>query len=252
MHRNVKLGEHKTQTNILYDGMINTHVQQRNLIGISLFFCLAWAGDATAQSSAYFSGFYGGLEGGAVSYNTQITFDGVDDPAGRGGFGYGLFFGYSHMLGDARLGAELLLNAASVPDPYTFDAANTGFAALDLRRGASYGLDVRIGYVFVNRLLVFGSAGISANRQSVRLDDVPLDEFEGGADAASFGAAQLGAGLEIAVHQRVGVRFLFRTLVGRDLDIADFGSAFDNVSLTRFDVEPKQQQFFTGVVVYLP
>ena len=96
---------------------------------------LSTTSNAQAQSSDYFSGFYGGFEGGAISYDTQITFDGVDDPAGRGGAGYGAFFGYNHTYEKLSVGAELLFNLASDPDPYTFDPAVVGFAELDLRRG---------------------------------------------------------------------------------------------------------------------
>ncbi len=212
-----------------------------SLIGIN-------AEDVLAQPAHYFSGFYGGVEVGAISYNTQITFDGVDDPAGRGGVGYGVFLGYNQMYKKALLGAELMLNLPSVPDPYTFDPVVTGFSDLDLRRRASFGLDVRAGFLLSKRVKLFGSLGYSANKQSVRIDKVPLEEFAGGAADVSFGIFQVGAGLEIALHKRIGIRFLFRTLTGQDLNITDFGSIPIEASLMRFDVEPSQQQFFTGII----
>ncbi len=209
---------------------------------------LSTISNVRAQSSDYFSGFYGGFEGGAISYNTQITFDGVDDPAGRGGAGYGAFFGYNHTYEKLSVGAELLFNLASDPDPYTFDPAVAGFAELDLRRGASFGLDVRAGYLMTERFLLYGSVGYSANKQSVRIDGVPLDQLAGGAAAEEFGASQFGTGLEVAIHPKLGIRVSFRSLTGHDLNVTDFGTIPTDASLTRFDVEPSQQQFFAGLI----
>ena len=204
--------------------------------------------DTQAQSSNGLSGFYVGFEGGVISYNTQITVDGVDDPAGRGGAGYGVFLGYSHSYEKAIVGSELLINLASIPDPYTFDSAAVGFSELDLRRGASIGLDARVGYLFTEKMQLYGSIGYSANRQSVRIDGVPLDQFEGGADPDAFGAFQFGAGVEGAIRPQLGFRVSFRSLVGRNLKATDFGAIPIEASLTRFDVEPSQQQFFLGLI----
>lgn len=209
---------------------------------------LSTASNAQAQSSDYFSGFYGGFEGGAISYNTQITFDGVDDPAGRGGAGYGAFFGYNHTYQKLLVGAEVLFNLASDPDPYTFDPAVVGFAELDVRRGTSVGLDVRAGYLVTEKILLYGTVGYSANKQSVRVDGVPLDQFAGGAAAEEFGAFEFGAGLEVAIHPQLGIRVSFRSLAGHDLNATDFGTIPTDASLTRFDVEPSQQQFFAGLM----
>ena len=206
------------------------------------------SGHLYAQQSAFFGGLYAGVEGGAISYNTQITFDGVDDPAGRGGGGFGLFGGYNYVLDGFVIGAELHLNTATIPDPYTFDPARVGFADLDLRRGASYGVNLRAGYAVLPRLMLYGVTGLSGNRQSVRLDGMLLEQFEGGISTENYAAWQWGAGLEIALSAKVRLRFLFRTLSGPDMSIEDFGAAFDNVSLTFFDVEPEQQQIFTGLI----
>ena len=204
--------------------------------------------NAQAQSPDYFSGFYGGFEGGAISYNTQITFDGVDDPAGRGGAGYGAFFGYNHTYEKLLVGAELLFNLPSDPDPYTFDPAVVGFAEFDLRRGASFGLDVRAGYLIIEKFLLYGRVGYSANKQSVRIDGVPLDQFAGGAAAEEFGALQFGTGLEVAIHPKLGIRGSFRSIAGHDLNVTDFGTIPTDASVTRFDVEPSQQQFLPGLM----
>lgn len=205
------------------------------------------AGSAQAQSSGYYPGFYGGLEGGAISYNTQITFDGVDDPAGRGGVGYGAFLGYNHIGGKWLVGAELNSHAASVPNPYTFDPSVVGFRDLDLRRGTSFGLDVRFGSLIGPKVLLYGTLGFSANQQSVRIDGIPLDQITGGAAAETFGAIQLGVGLEIALLSTLGLRAAFRSLSGHDLSATDFGTIPTNASLARFDVEPSQQHFFAGL-----
>lgn len=207
------------------------------------------AGIAQAQAPGHFSGFYGGLEGGTISYHTQITFDGVDDPAGRGGAGYGAFLGYNHTYGAGLLGAEMVVNLASVPDPYTFDPAVAGFAELDVTRGPSVGLDVRVGYLVLERLLLYGSVGYSANEQAVRIDGISLNQFPGGASDDVFGALQFGAGLEVAVRSRLGLRASFRSLAGHDLNATDFGTIPTAASLTRFDVEPSHQQFFAGLLV---
>ena len=120
---------------------------------------LSTAGSAKAQSSDYFSGLYGGLEGGTISYNTQITFDGVDDPAGRSGAGYGAVVGYNHTYEKVLVGAELVFNLASDPDPYTFDPAVVGFSDMDVRRAASFGLDVRVGYLVIEKILLYATLG---------------------------------------------------------------------------------------------
>lgn len=203
-------------------------------------------GEVQAQTAKGFSGFYGGLEGGAISYDTQITFDGVDDPAGRGGLGYGVFLGFNHFSGRWLVGLELASHGASVPNPYTFDPNIIGFSNLDLRRGVSVGLDVRAGTRIGRQFLLFGTVGYSVNQQSVRIDGVPLDEFAGGAGDKRFGAMQVGAGLEMNVFARVALRVSFRSLSGHDLSAADFGTIPTNASLTRFDVEPGQQHFFVG------
>ena len=57
-----------------------------------------------------FSGYYAGVDIGTISYNTQITFDGVDDPAGRGGFGYGVFVGRNWTFKKLLVGGEVYLN----------------------------------------------------------------------------------------------------------------------------------------------
>lgn len=218
------------------------------LIVFSALACLCMSGNLQAQSGDYFSEFYGGLEVGAISYNTQITFDGVDDPAGRGGFGYGLFLGYNHSLKKWLIGVEFSFNLASKPGPYTFDPAVTGFAELDLQRGASAGLDLRVGYLVIKRLLIFGSAGYSANKQSVEIDGLPLEQFAGGAAPKIFGALQYGIGFEIAVNPKLSIRSSFRALAGHDLSAADFGTIPADASLTFFDVEPGQHHFFSGLV----
>ena len=223
----------------------------KHILVLTALISLSTASNARAQSLHYFSGFYGGFEGGAISYNTQITFDGVDDPAGRGGAGYGAFFGYNHAAEKLLVGAELLFNLASDPAPYTFDPAVVGFAELDLRRGTSFGLDVRAGYLLTEKLLLRGSVGYSANKQSVHIDGVPLDQFAGGAAAEEFGAFQFGAGLEVAIHPKLGIRVSFRSLAGHDLNAADFGTIPTDASLTRFEVEPSQQQFFVGLMFRL-
>jgi len=223
---------------------------KRPLIAI-LFLVSLGSLEGYGQSNNLFSGFYGGVEGGAISYNTQITFDGVDDPAGRGGGGYGVFGGYNYAPSRLLLGAELYLNTATIPDPYTFDPNATGFSELDLRRGASYGLDIRLGYVVLPWANIFGSLGYSLNRQSVRIDGTPLDQFQGGSSAESYGALQLGAGMEAALGNKIGARFSFKAFSGVDLDASDFGSIPIDASLSRFDVEPEQLQFFFGLIYFL-
>lgn len=220
------------------------------LIVFSVLSSLSIASTALGQSSV-FSGFYGGFEGGAISYNTQINFDGVDDPAGRGGMGYGAFFGYSHTYKKILVGAELVFNLASDPDPYTFDPALAGFSELEVRRGTSIGLDVRGGLVVIEKILVYGSVGYSANKQSVYIDGVPLDQFEGGAAPEKYGALQVGAGLEVAILSVLGLRVSFRTLTGHDLNATDFGTIPIDASLTHLDVKPSHQQFFAGLIIRL-
>ncbi|MGH1365996.1 MAG: outer membrane protein [Calditrichia bacterium] len=198
----------------------------------------------------YFSTFYGGFEVGTNSYNTQITFDGVNDPAGRGGLGYSALFGYNHTDKKWVVGSELSFHFASVPNPYTFDPAVTGFAELDLRRDISVGLDIRTGYLVVKKILIYGNVGYSVNRQSVRIDNVPLDQFEGGAGTETFGALQFGGGLEFSVLAKLSMRTSFKYLGGHDLSAIDFGTIPTDASLTRFDVEPSQQQFLLGLIFH--
>lgn len=209
---------------------------------------LSTASNAQPQSLGYFSGLYAGFEVGAISYNTQITFNGLDDPAGRGGAGYGAFFGYNHTYKKLLVGADLLFNLASDTDPYTFDPAVVGFSELDLRRGASVGLDARAGYLITGKILLYGSVGYSFNKQSVYIDGIPLDQFAGGATTKKFGAFQYGGGLEVVIHPKLGIRFSFRSLSGYDLNVTDFGTIPADASLTRFDVEPGQQQFLAGLM----
>jgi len=47
----------------------------QHLLFFGALVSLSTASNAQAQSSYYFSGFYGGFEVGAISYNTQITFE---------------------------------------------------------------------------------------------------------------------------------------------------------------------------------
>ncbi len=204
-------------------------------------------GIGRAQSTDYFAGLYGGFEGGAISFNTQITYDGVDDPAGRGDVMYGVFLGYNQLYEKLLVGVELSFNGASHPEPYTLEPATVGFVDLDLQRGVNLGLDVRGGYLLVNRLLVSGSVGYSINRQAVRIDGVPLAEFEGGAADAVFGTLQFGAGLEVAVSPSLGIRTTVRTFTGHDLSVSDFGTIATDASVNRLDVEPSEQQFLLGV-----
>lgn len=184
-----------------------------------------------------------------MSYNTQITFDGVDDPAGRGGVGYGAAVGYNHLRDRLLLGAELMFTDAPDPDPYTFDPAVIGFSEMDVLRGASVGLDVRAGVLLTKSILAYGAVGYSANHQSVRLDGVPLEEFANGSGPKRYGAVQLTAGLEWAFHERVGIRTSFRKLNGVDLSAEDFGTIPMDASLSRLDVEPSQQHFFTSILI---
>lgn len=218
------------------------------LLVFSVLASLSITSKTEAQSSNYFSGYYIGLEIGTISYNTQITFDGVDDPAGRSGGGYGAFFGYNYTNTKLLVGAEILINFASKPGPYTFDPAVVGFAELDLQRGASAGLDFRVGYLVIDRILLYGNVGYSANKQSVHLDGVSLQQFAGGAAAEKFGAFQFGVGVEAAIHLKVSFRFSYRSLAGHDLNATDFGTIPIDASLTRFDVEPSQQQFLAAIV----
>jgi|GEM_PF-1953285 len=214
---------------------------------IVLFALLSLTNSAMGDSTSTFSGPYLGIDVGTISYNTQITFDGVDDPAGRGGAGYGFYSGWNFARKNWLVGAEGILNWASVPNPYTFDPAVTGFSELDLRRGVSIGIDIRGGYVAIERILFYGSVGYSINKQSVRIDDTPLEQFEGGASAKTYGAFQFGAGLEFKIASRLIIRSTFRTFSGYDLDASGFGVLPINASLMRFDVEPSQQQFMFGL-----
>ncbi len=104
------------------------------------------------------------------------------------------------------------------------------------------------GYLVTEKILPYGNVGYSANKQSVRIDGVPLDQFAGGAAAQKFGALMFGAGLEVAIHPKLGVRVSFRSLAGHDLNATDFGTIPTDASLTRFDVEPSQQQFLAGLM----
>lgn len=194
-----------------------------------------------------FSGVYGGVEVGPVSYNTQITFDGVDDPAGRGGLLYGAFLGYNRVGYPWLFGVEGRVTRASVPDPYTFDPAVTGFAELDIDRSSGVGLDARVGRLIAGRILIHGSVGTSVVTQTVHLDGVPLSGFVGGSEAKTFAAVQLGTGIEVALSPRLGFRFDFRSLEGHDLSADDFGTVVPDASLTFFDVEPGQHQFMFGL-----
>ena len=209
---------------------------------------LATACQAQAQAPNHFPGLYAGVEAGAVSFNTHITFDGVDDPAGRGATLYGVFVGYNHIRAKWLMGAEASVNLAATPDPYTFDPGVAGFSEMDLRRGASAGLDVRLGYLVARRILLYGTLGYSANNQSVRIDGVSLDQFAGGADTEAFRAFQFGAGLEVAIHRKLRLRVSGRTLSGHDLSAPDFGTIPNNAGLTHLDVEPSQQHFLAGLV----
>lgn len=214
------------------------------LAALAIFTTPGLAQDRTTD----FSGFYLGLEGGTVSYNTQITFDGVDDPAGRSGATYGAFLGFSRVYRPWLAGAEVFFNLASEPGAYTFDPAVTGFSEMDVHRGVGIGLDAQGGYIVFERILLYAALGASFNEQSVRIDGVPLDEFEGGSEAEKFVTLQVGAGLAFAVRRELAIRVSFRSVSGRDLDASDFGPIPIDASLTRFDVEPRQQQFLAGLI----
>jgi len=51
-----------------------------------------------------------------------------------------------------------------------------------------------------------------------------LKDFETGAAAEELGAFQFGAGLEVAIHSKLGIRVSYRSLAGHDLDAIDFGT----------------------------
>ena len=203
-----------------------------------------------AEGQVHFAGPYAVVEGGAISYNTQITFDGVDDPAGRGGAGFGAAAGFRWVRGRVVFGPEIILNQATVPDPYTFDAAAVGFSELDLRRALSFGADFRLGVLLAGRVLPFAALGLSVNHQSERVDGTSLEDVPGGASPETFGAVQFGAGAELAFSNHLRARFVLRSLKGIDRTADDFGRAL-NPALNRFDVEPRQIQFFSGMVLQL-
>lgn len=204
--------------------------------------------EAQSDFSHAFSGYYAGVEVGTISYNTQITFDGVDDPAGRGGLGYGVFMGYNWTIKSLLVGGELYCNGVKEPDPYTFDPNVIGFSELDLERGASLGIDIRAGYL-LKRLLIYGTVGYSHNKQSVVIDGTPLERFSGGSDPERFGRMLLGFGLEVALTSSLSIRCAFEQMEGYDLDRSDFGIIATNAALQRLDVEPSLQQFFVGANV---
>ena len=228
---------------------MRTLSKQRHLC--ALIGALLFSLDIAAQSdfSDAFSGYYAGVEIGTISYNTQITFDGVDDPAGRGGLGYGAFLGYNHRFKKLLVGGEVYYNGVLEPDPYTFDPGVIGFSELDLKRGANWGVDVRGGYLLLSRLLIYGSVGYSHSKQSVLIDGTPLNEFSGGSGAERFGRVRLGLGLEYAFTSSIAVRCAFEQMEGHDLDRSDFGVIASDAALQRLDVEPSLQQFFVGMVV---
>ncbi len=190
----------------------------------SVLISLSAVYNAQAQPSNRLSGFYGGAEIGTISYNTHIIFDGVDDPAGRGDFGYGFIVGYNHIAKNAMVGVELLYHLAAVPDPYTFDPALVGFSKMDLRQAPNAGLDFRAGYLATKNLLLYGAA------------------------AAHFGTFRLGLGVEYAILTKLSVRCAFRSLSGHKLSASDFGTIPQEASLRRFDVDPAQLQFFSGLL----
>ncbi len=208
-------------------------------------FCSPLEGQANVSDA--FSGLYVGAEAGGVSYNTDITFDGVDDPAGRGAFGYGAFIGYNHGFGAWLVGAEATVTGATEPDPYTFDPARTGFAELDLRRGTGVGLEARAGRVVAGRVLIHAIAGYAVATQQVYLDEVPLSQFPSGSASETFGTVLLGGGIDVPLSSKVGFRFVFRSLGGHDLSADDFGSVVPDAGLTFLDVEPGQHQFMFGL-----
>ena len=168
------------------------------------------------------------------------------NPAGRGAFVAGASLGYNRVTGRWLLGVEGNLARASVPDPYTFDPSVTGFAELDLRQDVGVGLDGRLGLRWSNATLVYASVGYGVGTQSVRLDGVPLSDFEGGSEPATFGAVRFGAGIEVAIAERIGLHLSVRTSAGHDLAARDFGTLVPSSGLSFFDVEPSQDQFLIG------
>ena len=216
---------------------------------VAALISLAIARPALAQSSDRFSGVFVGVEGGAVSHNTHITFDGVDDPAGRGSAGFGAFVGYNHTSRRWLIGGEFLVTGASDPDPYTFDPTVVGFSEFEVRRGVVVSLAFRTGYLVSRQILVYGSVGYAAFTQSVYVDGRPLEEFAGGVTDHRVRGIQFGAGLEASVHPRVGLRVAVRWLAGQELHASDLGTIPEDALLTRFDVTPSQQQIFAGLTI---
>ena len=219
------------------------------LIFISLL-TISTISRAQTKFSIYFSGFYAGFEAGIVNYNTQITFDGVNDPAGRGGELYGALLGYNQTYNRLFIALEMFYNFASDIDPYTFDPDVVGFSELNLQQGNRFGLDASVGYLLTKIIVLYGTIGCSTNKQSVFIDGKPLDQYSGGATAENYFSFQFGAGLEVAIHSWLVIRVSFKNIDGNDMKTTDFGTIPANAGLTHFELESSQHQFLIGLIFH--
>ncbi|WP_162915054.1 outer membrane beta-barrel protein [Desertibaculum subflavum] len=184
------------------------------------------AAEQSAPPPARFQGFYAGLQGG---YSTLDTDNSGDRDAGstlnadRGGSGPvgGAFAGYGFLLGDVYLGVEL---DASLSDSGWEIARDPTGRVYSVDQKESFGASGRIGYVVMDRVLIYGRAGATRTRFTTRYAD--SGNFVSQDDTIT--GLRIGGGVEVPATENLFVRFDYSIITSLDTYRVNYVTGVDS------------------------
>lgn len=184
------------------------------------------APDGSAEPTARFAGFYTGVQGGYGTLNTANI--GPRDAgstlyADRGGSGYtgGVFAGYGHLFGDVYLGVEVDASLSGMEWEIARDPTGRVYS---VEQKESFGAAARLGYLVMQRALIYGRAGATRTRFNTKYAEGAnfVDQDD------TITGLRFGGGVEVPATDSLFLRFEYSVVTALNTYRVNYNSGVDS------------------------